>query len=151
MEIIPASFFDPANLQALQAQFNAGKPYRHISIDNFLDSSFADHLYSNFPGLDKMTRTYTGLNENKSEGSGFDKFDPSFTQLRAALNTPEFYKAVSQITSIEDLFSVEDALGMGVHQGGDGSYLDIHIDFNIHYNENIHRRINLLIFLNKNF
>ena len=117
MEIIPSSFFDPANLQALKAKFNAGKPYRHLYVDNFLTAEFADHLYTNFPGLDKMTRTYAGLNENKSEGSGFDIFDPSFTELRAALNTPEFYKAISAITSIDDLFSVEDALGMGVHQG----------------------------------
>lgn len=149
MEIIPPSFFEPANLQALKTQFNNGKPYKHIHVDNFLSSEFANHLYTNFPGLDKMTRTYTGLNENKSEGSGFDIFDPAFTELRAALNTPEFYKAVSQITSIDDLFSVDDALGMGVHQGGNGSYLDIHIDFNIHHKENIHRRVNLLIFLNK--
>jgi len=40
---------------------------------------------------------------------------------------------------------------MGVHQGGNGSYLDVHIDFNIHVERDIHRRANLLIFLNKNW
>lgn len=151
MEIIPASFFDPANLQNLKARFDNGHPYRHIYIDNFLNPEFAERLYSNFPGLDKMSRNYHGLNEFKSEGSGFENFDPAFEQLRQQLNTPEMYKAVSLITGIDDLFSVEDALGMGVHQGGDGSYLDVHIDFNIHHLRNIHRRCNLLIFLNKNW
>jgi Rps23 Pro-64 3,4-dihydroxylase Tpa1-like proline 4-hydroxylase len=148
---IPSSFFDPANLQDLHKQFNAGLPYRHLAIDNFLEPVFAETLYANFPGFDKMSRNYQGLNEHKSEGAGFDQFHPAFTQLRAALNTPEFYKALSAITGIENLYSVEDALGMGVHQGGNGSYLDIHIDFNIHSVRNIHRRVNLLIFLNKDW
>ena len=151
LSIIPSEFFQPANLHSLHQQFNAGLPYRHVVIDSFLDPTFANKISDNFPGLDKMSRNYQGLNEHKSEGAGFENFDPAFTQLREALNTPEFYKALSVITGIENLYSVEDALGMGVHQGGDGSYLDIHIDFNIHSVRNIHRRINLLIFLNKDW
>lgn len=148
---IPASFFEPANLEKLHSQFEQARPYKHVIIENFLNPDFADHLYRNFPGMDKMSRKYAGLNENKAEGAGFELFDPAFSELRAELNKPEFYKALSTITGIPDLYSVEDALGMGVHQGADGSYLDIHIDFNIHYERNIHRRTNLLIFLNKNW
>jgi Rps23 Pro-64 3,4-dihydroxylase Tpa1-like proline 4-hydroxylase len=151
MSIIPAAFFEDANLQKLHSEFNAAKPYKHVVIDGLLNPDFADSLYANFPGFDKMSRNYQGLNEKKSEGAGFENFHPSFTELRAALNTPEFYKAISAITGIDNLYSVEDALGMGVHQGSDGSYLDIHIDFNIHHVQNIHRRANLLIFLNKNW
>lgn len=151
MIIIPASFFEPSNLERLKKEFDAGKPYRHIKIDSFLDEAFANALYDNFPGLDQMSRKYAGLNENKAEGAGFEKFHPAFSELKAALNTPEFYKALSAITGIDQLYSVEDALGMGVHQGADGSYLDVHIDFNIHHVRNIHRRVNLLIFLNKNW
>jgi len=149
--IIPSTFFEPANLQRLNQEFNEGKPYRHLKIESFLDDAFANTLYENFPGLDQMSRKYAGLNENKSEGSGFENFHPAFRELKAALNTPDFYRALSTITGIENLYSVDDALGMGVHQGGDGSYLDIHIDFNIHHQRNIHRRVNLLIFLNKNW
>ena len=148
---IHSDFFESANLNKLNQQFNAALPYRHVVIDSFLDADFASVLSDNFPGIDKMSRNYQGLNEHKSEGAGFENFHPAFTQLREALNTPEFYKALSAITGIENLYSVEDALGMGVHQGGNGSYLDIHIDFNIHSVRNIHRRINLLIFLNKDW
>lgn len=151
MGIINPDFFNPAKQAEMKLRFDQAKPYRHLLIEPFLDADFADKLYTNFPGFDLMSRKYNGLNENKSEGSGFEKYDPAFTQLREALNTPEFYKALSDITGIADLFSVDDALGMGVHQGGDGSYLDIHIDFNIHYERDIHRRVNLLIFLNKNW
>jgi Rps23 Pro-64 3,4-dihydroxylase Tpa1-like proline 4-hydroxylase len=151
MEIIPASFFNQENLLRLNSQFEKAHPYKHVVIDHFLNDGFAEDLYAHFPGLDLMTRNYNGLNEHKSEGSGFDRFHPSFSHLRSQLNTPEFQKAISTITGIDGLFSVEDALGMGVHQGGNGSYLDIHIDFNIHHVRKIHRRTNLLIFLNKNW
>ena len=56
---------------------------------------------------------------------------------------------MSKLTGIDALYSLPDALGGGLHQGGDGSFLDIHIDFNIHTERGIHRRINLLIFFNK--
>lgn len=151
MQIIPASFFEASNIKELNNQFEIAKPYKHIKIDNFLSAEFAATIEGNFPGLDKMSRNYQGLNENKSEGAGFENFHPAFTQLKAALNTPEFYKALSGITGIADLYSVEDGLGMGVHQGSNGSFLDIHIDFNIHYDRNIHRRVNLLIFMNKDW
>lgn len=151
MNIISSSFFEPSNLATLAQEFDNGKPFRNIKIDGFLDENFANQLYDNFPGFDKMSRNYAGLNENKSEGAGFEKFHPSFSQLRSELSSEKFYDALSKITGIENLFSVEDALGMGVHQGGDGSYLDVHIDFNIHHIRNIHRRVNLLIFMNKNW
>jgi Rps23 Pro-64 3,4-dihydroxylase Tpa1-like proline 4-hydroxylase len=45
----------------------------------------------------------------------------------------------------------DDNLGTGLHQGTDGSFLDIHVDFNIHHIKNVHRRLNMLIYLNKNW
>lgn len=148
---IHSTFFLPSNIQDLNQKFNSSLPYRYVVMDSFLDADFASTLSDNFPGVDKMSRNYQGLNEHKSEGAGFENFHPAFTQLRESLNTPEFYNALSAITGIDNLYSVEDALGMGVHQGGNGSYLDIHIDFNIHSVRNIHRRINLLIFLNRDW
>ena len=151
MNIIPESFYDPANLERFHKEFEVGKPYRHIMVDNFLTEDFANTLYLNFPGKDKMSRTYQGLNENKSEGSGFENFHPGFTQLRSVFMSPEFNKALSKITGIDGLFTVEDGLGAGVHHSVNGGYLDIHIDFNIHHIRNIHRRVNLLIYLNKDW
>lgn len=151
MSIIPQSFFEDSNLENLKNEFDNGKPFRNLKIDNFLDESFANELHKNFPGFDKMSRNYQGLNEKKAEGSGFEDFHPSFGLLKQELNSKKFCEALSKITEIPQLYSVDDALGMGVHQGGDGSYLDIHIDFNIHHLRNIHRRVNLLIFLNKNW
>lgn len=148
---ISSKVFEPAFIRNLKSVFDSAKPYKHVVIEDFLEPEFAESLYANFPGFDLMSRNYQGLNERKSEGSGFDKFHPDFSKLREALMSTEFCETLSEITGIENLYSVEDALGCGVHQGADGSYLDVHIDFNIHYDRNIHRRVNLLVFLNKNW
>lgn len=149
--IIPQAFFTEENIAKLKAEFNSAKPYRHIAIDNFLSPEFADKLYTQFPPLEVLNKHYHGLNESKSEGSNFDSFDSSFNALKSILATKEVTDALEKITGIEDLFTTNDNLGAGVHQGKNGSYLDVHIDFNIHHVQKIHRRLNLLIYLNKNW
>ena len=56
---------------------------------------------------------------------------------------------MTKITGIKNLFSTQDSMGSGIHQGENGSFVDVHVDFNMHTEKNLERRINLLIYLNK--
>jgi len=40
-------------------------------------------------------------------------------------------------------------LGYGLHQGAHNSFLDIHIDYNLHPVKKRHRKLNFILFLNK--
>ncbi|MEX1002196.1 MAG: 2OG-Fe(II) oxygenase [Crocinitomicaceae bacterium] len=131
--------------------FRNAPGYPHIVIDNFLKEDVANTLYENFPSSQEMRKSYKNLNENKSEGSGFDQYHPLFTRLREELGTDQFKAAFSKLTGIDNLILPNDHRGTGVHQGFDGSYLDVHVDFSIHPTLKLHRRLNLLIFLNKNW
>lgn len=142
---------DQAFVDKLASDFKNARPYRHVVIENFLSEETANKLFSNFPDDADMSRHYKGLNEMKSEGSNFGAFDTAFSDVKKALNDENFRKTLEKITGITDVFSTDDAMGSGVHQGRNGSYLDVHIDFNIHHLSNVHRRLNLLIFLNKNW
>ncbi|MBY0425560.1 MAG: 2OG-Fe(II) oxygenase, partial [Cytophagales bacterium] len=148
---INPAYLAPHQIERLQQEFNSAKPYRHFVADNFVLDSVADALYQNFPSIEKFAKHYKGLNENKSEGANFSAFDPLFSSLKEDLMSPEFYYWMSQVTGIKDVFITEDALGCGLHQGINGSFLDIHIDFNIHVQKNVHRRLNFLLYLNKNW
>lgn len=151
MKIISTDWFRPEQITALKTSFDSALPYRHLVIDNFLIPAMADDMYQRFPAYELFNKKYKGLNEFKAEGSNFQDFDPVFAQLRDEIASKEFCQWLSNVSGISDLYSVPDALGAGLHQGGNGSFLDVHIDFNIHVEQNIHRRINLLIFFNKDW
>jgi Rps23 Pro-64 3,4-dihydroxylase Tpa1-like proline 4-hydroxylase len=149
--LLNTSLFDEASITRMNHAFNEAKPYRHLVIDNIFQNNIAEEIFSSFPKEEVFNKKYKGVNEFKAEGSNFEDFPPVFTQLREMFHSKEWCTIISKITGIEDLFSVPDALGGGLHQGGNGSFLDIHIDFNIHADRGIHRRINLLVFFNKDW
>ncbi len=151
MELINTSVFTDTGIVEFNKQFNAATPYKHVVIDGILKPETMEKLFEGFPKLEIFNKKYKGVNEYKAEGSNFEDFPPIFTQLREELHSKEWCTLMSQITGIENLYSVPDALGGGLHQGANGSFLDIHIDFNIHADRGIHRRINLLIFFNKDW
>ncbi len=148
-QVFNTQWFSDESIAALKQQFNESKPYRHLAVDGLLDETFANVLFENFPGKEAMRRHYEGLNEKKSEGSNFENYHEAFTQLRQALASPQFITFLESVTGIKGLLLPDDFRGAGVHQGSDGSFLDIHVDFSVHPVLNLHRRLNFLVFLNK--
>lgn len=128
--------------------FSNAKPFPHLCIDNFLIPEFAEQLYNSFPSIESMSVKYDGLNEKKSEDSSFTKLDEKFTLLKNYLMSKDFISRISDATGIKNLRVFDDRYGRGLHQGANGSFLDIHIDYNIHPLKKKQRRLNLLIFLN---
>ncbi len=147
--VIQPKWFEPHTILELKRRYETAQPYPHVVIDGFLDEKVADMLYEHFPKLEQMKTHYNGVNERKAEDSQFSSYHPIFTAVRKELYSQPFLHFLEQITGITNLTTCEGPLGSGTHQGGNGSYLDIHIDFNIHPTEPLHRRINVLIFLNK--
>ena len=62
---------------------------------------------------------------------------------------PRFLAFLEQLTGIHGLLPDDSLMGGGLHQSGDGGFLNIHADFTGHpHQERWRRRINLLIYLN---
>ena len=131
--------------------FNSAQPCKHVALPGFLLNEVADTLYENFPKLDTLNVKRKSINENKSEEYHLDRYHPQFNELRDFLNSPEMYKWISDVTGIEGMSSTYDSLGSGIHQGGPGSFVDVHVDINMNPAAKLHRRINLLIYLNKHW
>jgi Rps23 Pro-64 3,4-dihydroxylase Tpa1-like proline 4-hydroxylase len=129
--------------------FNTAQPFRHIVIDNFLEETAASVLYDQFPDVQQMKTHYKGLNEKKTELSGFTNLDPVFTSLHEELTSRSVITYLEKLTGIGPLSTIDDRLGYGLHQGANNSFLDIHIDYNIHPIQKKHRKLNLIFFLNK--
>ena len=147
-DIFNKEIFDSQCIQGFKEKFNTASPFRHVIIDNFLDYFFANKIFQLFPTINLMKTHYSGLNERKAEDTNFEKLDESFRLLHRSLSSVDFVNFVESVTGIEDLHTIDDRLGYGLHQGGDGSFLDIHIDYNLHPLQKMQRRLNFLLFLN---
>jgi Rps23 Pro-64 3,4-dihydroxylase Tpa1-like proline 4-hydroxylase len=144
-----AEIFDEKYSKELYTAFCSNKPIRHLVIDNFLEKEIASSIFANFPSMEEMKTHYKGLNEKKAEHSDFSKLHLSFEQLHQALCSPEFISWLQHVTGIKSLETIEDRLGYGLHQGASNSFLDIHIDYNLHPIKKIYRKLNLILFINQ--
>ncbi len=149
MDLINLEYTSEEAIEKLRKSFDNAIPCRHLMLDNFLDPEIADQLYAHFPDMDSLNVRRKSLNENKAEDYHFERWDPSFSKLREVIKSEAFCKWVSEITGVEDLQTTTDSLGSGVHQGSNGSYVDVHVDVNMNPKTGLWRRINLLIYLNK--
>ncbi len=143
--------FEENILQKLNGDFIHADPFSYVCIDDFLQDSIAASLSENFPSLTQMDILYHGLNENKGEHSSFESLHENFKNLRDELASRNFVRNIEIISGINNLQTINDRYGAGLHQGGNGSFLDIHIDYNLHPLERRQRRLNLIIFLNKDW
>lgn len=151
LDLINPKYTSPEALAQLAEEFKSGQPCKHIVLDDFLLSDVANDLHGNFPPLSTLNVKRKSLNENKSEDYHFERWHPAFSNVRNTIRSEEFSKWISDVTGIEGLVTTDDSLGSGVHQGGQGSYVDVHIDVNYNPEADMWRRVNLLIYLNRNW
>ncbi len=135
----------------LHENFIAAKPYKYLVLEDFLQDSVATALYERFPSIENLNVKRKSLNEDKSEDYHFERWDPIFSDLRNVIASKEWCEVMSILTGIDELVTTSDSLGSGVHQGKNGSYVDVHLDVNMNPKAGLWRRINLLIYLNKNW
>ena len=150
-DIINPAYTSPEAVKALQEKFQNAEPYRHLILENFFNEDVASAMYENFPSIDDLNVKRKSLNEYKSEDYHFERWDPVFTRVREAIKSPEWCAIMDQLTGLEGLQTTMDSLGSGVHQGKNGSFVDVHVDVNMNTEAGLWRRINLLIYLNKNW
>ena len=75
-------------------------------------------------------------------------FPEPVARLNAALASPAFLSDLSYVTGMPGLLADEQLVGGGIHVTGPGGRLDVHVDFNYIESRKLHRRLNLLLYLN---
>jgi hypothetical protein len=68
-----------------------------------------------------------------------------------SFNSIPFVGFIENLTGIKGLIPDPYFAGAGFHQVNEGGHLDIHTDFNFHSAMGLERRINVLIYLNKDW
>jgi Rps23 Pro-64 3,4-dihydroxylase Tpa1-like proline 4-hydroxylase len=138
--------------EALRQQYITASPFPFVKVEQFLDPEFATEVAAAFPSFDEATaqgRTFKSVNERrKVQITDAKVFSRPIAKLNHALASPDFLSDLSYVTGIPDLVADEDLVGGGIHITGPGGRLDVHVDFNYMEGRKLHRRLNLLLYLN---
>jgi hypothetical protein len=134
----------------IQHRFQDTQPFRHVAIDGFLEPETCEALLRDFPRFDER-KAINELGEvgRKAVVESVAHVSPFYSSFYRYINSKPFLDAVSDLTGIPDLIADETLFGGGTHENLDGQWLDTHVDFNIDERRMLHRRVNLLIYLNK--
>lgn len=141
-------------LEKYADDYQNAKPFPHGSIDDFIDEDLLNKVLEEFPDLDKKPDQiyYNNPNEDKHATKGDELFGPNTKKLVDYLNSQEFRDFLNKLTGIkEPLLADPYYEGGGFHQIKKGGFLKIHVDFHKHRKLDLHRRLNLLIYLNKDW
>jgi Rps23 Pro-64 3,4-dihydroxylase Tpa1-like proline 4-hydroxylase len=142
-----------AETDAIKADFQSKKPFRYTLIENFFKAEEADKIHDAYPTIkDGMWDGTTYLDQkNKFQKT---EFEPGSLLERVfqELNSPELLRWLETITDIEEpIIADPDLFGGGLHQSVNGAFLNVHVDYNIHPKTKYHRRMNLLVYMNKDW
>jgi hypothetical protein len=139
-----------ADADRLAARFGERDPFRHIVIDDFLASDFCARLLDEFPPFERgNARNEAGELGAKSTVEKIRELGPAYAALDDLIQTREFLDLVGRITGIPNLLYDPWYFGGGTHENRAGQDLDPHVDFNRHPVERWHRRLNLIVYLNR--
>lgn len=136
----------------LRESFQNARPFKHICIDNFLIPSVAEKLLKEFPTFDtKRAKNEMGTTGGKATREDVRALGTGYAEVDELIASPKFLAFLSDLTGIPDLLYDPEYFGGGTHENIHGQELDVHVDFNYHRSSNIHRRLNLIIYLNKDW
>lgn len=131
--------------------YQSAEPYHHICIDNFLPDTVLEHVCKDLEALPEPESSFSRAQENL-KSSYIPERLPSYTKnLFYAFNSRPFILFLEQMTGIKGLIPDPYFMGAGIHKTLNGGHLDIHADFNLHNQMQVERRLNVLIYLNKNW
>jgi len=139
---------------SLKDQYSFANPFPHIQIDNFFSNEYLDSILNEFPDLSnlKKSQNYKNQNEIKFANNDFENFPNKIKNFFNFLNSETFLNFLQILTSInEKLIADKELNGGGLHEIKTGGLLKVHTDFNKHPTNNFDRRVNVLIYLNKNW
>tara|TARA_B100001093_G_scaffold478856_1_gene507402 strand:+ start:381 stop:1229 length:849 start_codon:yes stop_codon:yes gene_type:complete len=137
-----------------KVDYRIAHPFPHIEIKDFFSNSFLNDVLSQFPDLSKYNKSqiYENKNEIKFANNDLEKYPEKIKIFFNFLNSEIFLDFLQNITSIEEKLIADPELnGGGLHEIKSGGLLKVHTDFSKHPNNGLDRRVNVLIYLNKDW
>lgn len=153
----PTSFrFEPDALRALalaqHAAFVSAQPFPNVVMDDFLPKEWLDPLIAEFPKPRTGNwQAFNNAQEKKLASSRETEFGDATRSVLGQLNSAAFLEFLETLTGIQGLITDPYFVGGGLHQIERGGFLKVHADFNWHKKLRLDRRLNLIVYLNRDW
>jgi 2OG-Fe(II) oxygenase superfamily len=139
--------------ESLSGEYCFAEPFPHIVIDNFLPTDVIDKIYNNFPyerlGNDVVFEMgYAGLHKRQVAPADCNGF---IREVFGFFNSASIAQFLESLTTIPALIPDPYFVGGGFHETSKGGKLGIHADFRINEQLHLNRRLNMIIYLNKDW
>jgi hypothetical protein len=148
-KILPYEKLKKLSLENSNNYSNA-KPFAHISFDDVFAPELLNKVIEEFEGS-KPWREFETKYEKKFQMTDDMHMGPYTRMLIYHLNSAHFISFLEELTGIEGLIPDPHLAGGGLHQIPRGGKLGIHVDFNQYKKINAYRRINVLVYLNRDW
>lgn len=147
-------FFEPGAVSSsgldLRAAYQSAQPFPHVVLDDLFSADLLESCLAQFPAGGAEVE-FSRPQEKLKSAWNPDSLAAPLRSLFYSFNSRPFVTFLENLTGIEGLIPDPYFLGGGFHQTTNGGKLDVHTDFNLHKELNLERRINVLIYLNKNW
>lgn len=137
---------------AHRAAYEEAAPFPHIALDGLFDSERLETVLQEFPP--PREGSWRRFDNPKEKKSGFDyrtQVGDELGRFLSFLNSAAMLEFLEGLTGIEGLVPDPYFGGAGPHQSLRGGFLKVHSDFNWHPKLKLDRRVNVLIYLNKDW
>ncbi|MFM7844684.1 MAG: 2OG-Fe(II) oxygenase [Planctomycetota bacterium] len=139
---------------SLHEQYMNAEPYPHIVVDDFFCPDAMDEILAQTPSLAKAregVEKMSNRNEQKYATVGERQFGETTKQFARFLNSEPFLRFLEGLTGINNLLPDPHFEGGGHHEILPGGFLKIHADFGKNTRTGLDRRLNALVYLNKDW
>tara|TARA_B110000037_G_scaffold216358_1_gene275275 strand:- start:29134 stop:29964 length:831 start_codon:yes stop_codon:yes gene_type:complete len=139
--------------QEFKGAYANAMPFPNIYFDAFFDETILSAVLDEFPDLaEGKSLQYKSSKEKKFAGKGEELFGEKTKKLMHFLNSQPFLEFLQELTGIEETLIPDPFYaGGGLHEIKQGGLLKVHADFNKHRKTGLDRRLNVLVYLNKDW
>ena len=137
------------DLDNLSNKFNNAEPYEHIVIDNFFQEDIIDKIEQDFPKDFTNWYKYENPLEHKLAYDNISNLSSNIQDVFYILSKNQVVEIFRKITNIKNLDYDKYLHGAGIHVHPRNGKLAIHLDYEKHPISGKERRLNLILYLNK--
>ena len=152
----------PTTLERLDARiaeygrsFVLAEPFPHVVMDGLFDRDVIDALLEEFPRVDDPiwdVSAERGIQVKlRTDWKSEEDVPPRVRDVVHFLDSGAFMRRLTQLTGVDQLISDPYFTGGGLNCILPGGVLDVHCDGNWHHAMGVHRRLNVILFLNEDW